>query len=61
MKKTANIHESNAGKWHITDNALSYLDERGASYQSERAAIKAARESGQWTHRVNRAGKTVKL
>jgi hypothetical protein len=61
MKKVANIHESIAGNWYITDNSLDYLDERGVGHGSERQAIKMARESGQWTHRVTRAGKIVKL
>ena len=58
---TANIHESPTGRWHITDNALPYLDERGQSYPTERAAIRAARASGEWTHRVTRDGKVVRL
>ncbi len=58
---TAYIHEAPTGRWHITDDALDYLDERGRGHKSERAAIKAARESGQWTHRVNRKGAVVAL
>jgi hypothetical protein len=61
MNKIANIHESLTGDWHITDNSLDYLCEGSTSYKSERQAIKAARESEQWTHRVTRKGKTVKL
>jgi hypothetical protein len=59
--KIANIHEALTGDWHITDNSLDYLDERGASYKTERQAIKAARDCGQWTHRVTRKCKIAKL
>lgn len=57
----ARIHQSLTGRWHITDDSLPYLDERGASYPSERAAIRAARDSGEWTHRINRRGRVVRL
>ena len=57
----ARIHQASTGRWHITDDSLPHLDERGASYSSERAAIRAARESGEWTHRVNKAGDIVRL
>ena len=57
----ARIHEAPTGRWHVTDDSLPHLDERGASYPSERAAIRAARESGEWTHRVNRNGEIVRL
>jgi len=59
--KIANIHEALTGVWHITDNSLSYLNEQGDSYKTERAAIKAARSSEYWTHRVTSTGKIVKL
>lgn len=59
--KTANIHEALTGQWHVTDNDLDYLDERGNGYASERKAIKAVRECGEWSHRVNAKGKIVKL
>ena len=38
--KVANIHEAPNGTWHITDNALDYLDERGIEHGTERQAIK---------------------
>ena len=60
-KSTANIHEAPTGRWHITNNDLPHLDERGQGYRTEREAIRAARESGDWTHRVARNGKVVKL
>jgi predicted lipoprotein len=59
--KIANIHEALTGAWHITDNSLPYLNEQGDSYKTERLAIKAARSSEQWTHRVANTGKIVKL
>ena len=59
--KVANIHEAPNGTWHITDNALDHLDERGIGHGSERQAIKIARLSGEFTHRVTRSGKIVKL
>lgn len=61
VKRTANIHEAPTGLWYITDNALDYLCEFGSCWKSERSAIKAARDSGYWTHRVNRDGRIVKL
>ena len=61
MKRVAYIHEALTGKYHITDNDLPYLDERGAAYSSKRSAIKAARDGGHYTHRVNNTGKIVKL
>jgi hypothetical protein len=61
MKRIANIHEAQNGTWHITDNALDYLDERGVGHGTERQAIKIARNSGNWTHRVTSKGKIVKL
>ena len=57
----ARIHQAPTGKWHITDDSLPHLDERGQSFPSERAAIRAARESGEFTHRVNKAGDIVRL
>ena len=61
IKSVANIHEAPTGLWHITDDAASYLDESGKGYKTERLAIAAARQSGQWTHRVNRNGQIVKV
>ena len=61
IKTVANIHEAPTGRWYITDDSANYLDESGTGYKSEREAIKAARESGQWTHRVNRQGNVVKI
>ena len=59
--KIANIHETPTGAWHITDNTFDHLDERGEGYNTERLAIKAARQSEYWTHRVTSTGKVVKL
>jgi len=60
-KRVANIHEALTGRWYITDDSAPYLDESGYGYASERAAIKAARESGKYTHRVSRIGRIAKL
>ena len=60
-KAVANIHEAPTGRWYVTDDSANYLDESGTGYKSEREAIKAARESGQWSHRVNRQGNVVKI
>ncbi len=56
----ARIHQSLTGRWYITDDSLPHLDERGPSYPSERAAIRAARETGEYTHRI-RNGKAIRL
>lgn len=56
----ARIHQSLTGRWYITDDSLPHLDERGPSYPSERAAILAARETGEYTHRI-RNGKAIRL
>ena len=57
----ARIHNAPTGQWHITPNHLPYLDERGPAYQSEHEAITAARESGEYTHRIDRRGVAVQL
>lgn len=57
----ARIHNAPTGQWHITPNHLPYLDERGPAYQSERDAIDAARDSGNYTHRIDRRGLPVPL
>lgn len=60
-KTVARIHEAPTGRWYLTNDAMNYLNESGRSYKSEREAIKAARESGEYTHRVGPGGKVVKL
>lgn len=55
------IHEAPTGKWHLSDDALPHLDERGPGYGSAREAIAAARGSRQWTHRVGPNGRLIRL
>ena len=57
----AYIHQASTGRWHITDDCLDYLDERGTSFPSRRAAIAYMRQTWSlldaWTH--YRAGKKI--
>jgi hypothetical protein len=60
-RKIARIHQAPTGRWHVTDDALDYLDEGGKGYASERDAIRAIRAEGDYTHRVAKNGKVVKI
>ena len=59
-KNIARIHQAPTGRWHITNDALPYLDERSHGYKSRREAVAISRYQG-WTHQVNRGGKLAKL
>lgn len=56
--KIARIHESILG-WHISDNGLPYLDERGTVYPTRNAAIAMAR--WRFSHYVRPNGRIVLL
>lgn len=59
--KVAYIHQAPTGLWHVTADSLGRLDETGDGFYTESGAIRAARESGEFTHRISQAGRLVKL
>ena len=61
VRSVARIHESANGRWYVTNNWVNYLDERGFSYLSRRAAIAALRDSVFWTHYISGKNRIVKL
>ena len=61
MKRVAYIHKASTGYWHISDNEREILSEEGIGYDNERAAIKAARQDGWFTHRIDLKGRLKKI
>ena len=63
MKRVARIFEESSGKYHVCDDALSYLDARGAAYNNKREALEGAYRSG-YTHAVGsgtyKSGATIR-
>lgn len=60
-KMVARIHEAPTGRWHVTNDALDYLDERGDGQATRRDAIQSARLLEDYTHYLRPNGKIVRL
>lgn len=60
--KVARIFQEPTGLWYFCPDNLDNLStDYSDGYYAEAGAIRAARESGKFTHRTNRHGKRVKL
>jgi hypothetical protein len=49
MKRTAYIHTAPTGRYHVTDDSMGCLDERGDGHSTIAAALRAASDDG-YTH-----------
>ncbi len=62
--RVARIFQEPTGQWHISDDALGYLDAQGRAYKSRAAAIRSLRETDEpepYTHYLSRSGRKVRL